>query len=128
MIQADWSQTGAQVGIVTGALAAGYIAHAIVFVALRRLAARTRSALDDSVARNFCAPVRAIFPLLALDIVMPSLTIQPVLADPIRHIIGILLIASVAWLVIRVTRVLEDVIVQKFRIDVRDNMKARQIR
>lgn len=110
------------------AMIAGYIAFGIVFLALRRLAARTKSALDDSFARHCAAPVRAIFPLLALDIVMPSLKIPAAIDDPIRHVIGILLIAAVAWLVIRLTHVIEDVIVHRFRIDVRDNLKARQIR
>jgi small-conductance mechanosensitive channel len=128
MPQIDWSQLGAQVGIAIGALVAGYIAYLIVFIALRRLADRTKSALDDSVARNFAAPVSVIFPLLGLDIVLPSLKVPAAIDDPIRHVVGIALIAAVAWLVIRTTHVLEDVIVQHFRIDVRDNLKARQIR
>lgn len=127
-MQADWSQTGIQFAIAMAAMIAGYIAFGIVFLALRRLAARTKSALDDSFARHCAAPVRAIFPLLALDIVMPSLKIPAAIDDPIRHVIGILLIAAVAWLVISLTHVIEDVIVHRFRIDVRDNLKARQIR
>jgi small-conductance mechanosensitive channel len=72
--------------------------------------------------------LRIIFPLLALDLVMPSLKIAPQFADPIRHAIALLLIAAVAWLVLRIINVVEDLMVDRFRIEAGDNLRARHIR
>lgn len=128
MPSVDWPLVGINAGIALAALAAGLILHAVLFTGLRRFAARTESVLDDALARHCSDPVKLIFPLLALDIVLPSLKIPGAIDDPIRHVIGLLLIAGVAWLCIRVTHVGEDLLVHKFRIDVRDNLKARQVR
>jgi small-conductance mechanosensitive channel len=113
---------------VAGGIVAGLVLHAIVFIALKRIAARSHSLLDDSVAIHCSTPLRLIFPLLALDIVMPSLKIPTAVDDPVRHVIALSLIAAVAWLCIRVTLVAEDLLVARFRIDVPDNLKSRRVR
>jgi small-conductance mechanosensitive channel len=124
----SWSDLVIDLATVAGAIIAGLAVQAIVFVALKRIAARTHSVLDNSVVIHCATPLRLIFPLLALDIVMPSLKIPAAVNDPVRHVIALLLIAGVAWLCIRVTLVAEDLLVERFRIDVPDNLKSRRIR
>jgi hypothetical protein len=75
----------------------------------------------------FCsAPL--IFPLLGLDVVLPSLKIPTAVADPLRHLIARLLLGGVAALCIRTMRVVEDLLIEHFRIDVPDNLMARRVR
>ncbi len=124
----DWSILAINLVTVAGAVVAGLVLHAIVFIAFKRIAARSHSLLDDSVAIHCSAPLRLIFPLLALDLVMPSLKIPTAIDDPVRHVIALSLIAAVAWLCLRVTLVAEDLLVDRFRIDVPDNLKSRRVR
>jgi small-conductance mechanosensitive channel len=124
----DWVRAGVNIGVFVATLAVGFGLAAMTISVLNRLAARTKSTVDDSIARHSAGPLKLMVPLLTLDIVMPSLAIPPAINDPIRHVIGLLLIFGVAWLTIRLSMVVEDVLVEKFRLDVKDNLKARQIR
>ena len=124
----DWVTVGVNAGVFVAAVAAGLILAAVAIALLKRLAERTKSPLDESIVRHCAGPLKLIVPLLALDIVMPSLAIPAVVNDPIRHVIGLLLIFGVSWLVMRLSVVIEDVLIGKFRVDVKDNLKARQVR
>jgi len=124
----DWVKVGLNLGAVTGALLSGAIVNVIVMSLLKRLAPHSRSYLEASVVLHCAGPLRLMLPLLALDIVIPSLAIPSVLSDPIRHMMGLLLIFGVGWLMVRMALVVEDVVTEKFRIDVKNNVRARQIR
>jgi small-conductance mechanosensitive channel len=124
----DWIGIAINAGVFVAALAAGFALSAAALSLMRRLAARTQSTLDDSLARHCAGPLRLMLPLLALDLVLPSLAIPPAVDNPVRHVIGLLLIYAVAWLTIRLGSVVEDLLVERFRVDVKDNLKARRIR
>ena len=124
----DWSIVAINVGSAVGVIVAGLIIHAFVFVALKRMAVRGHNLLEDSITRHCAAPFRLIFPLLALDIIMPSLKIHPAIDDLVQHLIALLLIAGVAWLIMRVMLVAEDMLVERFRLDVPGNLRARRVR
>lgn len=123
----DWVKVGINFGVLVAALAAGWILTILALSVLKRIAAHTKSVIDDSIARHSVGPLKLIVPLLALDIVMPSIALPPVVKDPILHIIGLLLIFGVAWLTIRLFVVVEDILVDKFSIKAKDNVRARQI-
>jgi small-conductance mechanosensitive channel len=59
---------------------------------------------------------------------MPSLKIHPAVDDVVQHVIALLLIAGVAGLIIRVMLVAEDMLVERFRLDVPGNLRARRVR
>lgn len=124
----DWSIVLINLGLALGVIVAGLITHACAFIALKRMAARGHNLLEDSITRHCAAPLRIIFPLLVLDIVMPSLKIHVAIDDLIQHVIALLLIAAVAWLIICTMLVAEDVLVERFRLDVPDNLRARRVR
>jgi small-conductance mechanosensitive channel len=124
----DWSIVLINVGSAFGVIVAGLITHAFVFFALKRMAARGHNLLEDSITRHCAAPLRLIFPLLVLDIVTPSLKIHVAVDDLIQHVIALLLIAAMAWLIICTMLVAEDMLVERFRLDVPDNLRARRVR
>jgi hypothetical protein len=125
----DWSIVAINVGAAVAVIVAGLVTHAFVFIALKRMAARGHNLLEDSITRHCAAPLRLIFPLLALDIVMPSLKIyDDAVDDLVQHVIALLLIAGAAWLVIRVMLVAEDMLDERFRLDEPDNLRARRVR
>jgi small-conductance mechanosensitive channel len=58
---------------------------------------------------------------------LPLLKVSPGILTFFNQIFSILLIISVAWLIIRATNVVEDLIFIQYRIDVADNLEARKI-
>jgi small-conductance mechanosensitive channel len=128
MLTSDWSIVVENVGLSLLVICVGLLVHRFVFNALRRMAARAHNRLEDSVVRHCAAPLRLIFPLLALDTAAPSLPIHPAVDDLIQHLIALSLIAGIGWLLIRVMLVAEDDLVERFRIDVPGNLRARRVR
>ena len=103
------------------------VVHTVVFAAARRLASRTHSVLDDSLARHALRPTRLMLPIVAIFLILPAAPLPPDALAVIRHSLALVLIGAVAWLLIRLTDVLNDVIAAKYRVDERDNLAARKI-
>jgi small-conductance mechanosensitive channel len=66
-------------------------------------------------------------PVLLFTVAIPLMGLPPKTLLFLKQISGILLIASIAWLIIKVTYVVEDVVLTHFRLDVKDNLRARRI-
>jgi small-conductance mechanosensitive channel len=124
----DWVKVGINIGVLLAALIAGWILTVIAVSVLKRVADHTGNVLDNSIAKHSEGPLKFIVPLLAFDIVMPSIALPSAVKNPVLHVIGLLLIFGVAWLTVRLALVVEDVLLEKFRVDVKDNLRARQIR
>jgi small-conductance mechanosensitive channel len=71
--------------------------------------------------------MRFIVLLIAVSFVLPLLNMTPGVLDFVKHLISLCLIACVAWLIVRFTFVLDDLILSRYKIDVRDNLQARKI-
>jgi small-conductance mechanosensitive channel len=105
----------------------GLVIHHVLASALTALAGRTESLLDDALAKHCRPPSRIILPLLICHIVLPSTRFPAGVLTFLREILAIGLILSVAWLIVKLTDVLGDVILEEHRIDVEDNLRARRI-
>ena len=112
---------------LTVAIAISLVAHAVLFRALRRLARRKGALLDQSLIKHGEKPTRWVFPLLATLAVLPGLPLPPTLMAALEHITGLGLIAAVAWLVILIIDVSADLLSDRYRIDVADNLVARRV-
>jgi len=115
------------VAVLVAAVVLALVAHAIVFSALRRAAAKTGNVLDDSFVRHARRPVRLLLPILALLAVLEAAPPPAALRGPSEHALGLALIAAIAWLLVAMMGVLEDAVAARFRIDVRDNLAARRM-
>lgn len=109
------------------AIAVAIVAHFLFFWLLRRLARRKGALLDQSLVKRGQGPARWIFPLLAVLIVLPGLSLPAKLMSALEHITGVGLIAAIAWLVILTSEVTSDVLSGRYRVDVADNLLARRI-
>jgi hypothetical protein len=83
-----WSIVAVNVGAAAAVISAGLVAHALFFIALRRFAARSHILLDKSISVHCAAPLRLIFPLLALDIALPSLDINSSVDVLLQHVVA----------------------------------------
>ena len=111
---------------IVAAAVIGFLAHLISLAILKPIVQRTPSKLDDYFLKHWRQPARLIIICLAVMLALQLIEVPSKLLG-IDHILGLVLIASVAWLVIKTTYVLEDYVLAKFDVTVKDNLKARAI-
>jgi small-conductance mechanosensitive channel len=120
------------VAVVVLALLAGLAAHALLYWSLGRLGRRAPGllVLDGAMLRHTRAPARALLPLLAVYAALPLLraTLSRDAEEVAQRALHVLMVAAVAWLLIALTRVLDDVVERRFDIGVADNLRARRVR
>ncbi|HVB98960.1 MAG TPA: mechanosensitive ion channel domain-containing protein [Candidatus Dormibacteraeota bacterium] len=114
-------------GILTGVVLAVLFGHWLLYRLLDDLASHTPSTLDDSFVRHSRRPAKLILPLLAVVATLPALPLPHTVTGPARHIAGLGLIASAAWLLIALLSVVDDAVALKFPVDVKDNLSARRV-
>jgi small-conductance mechanosensitive channel len=110
------------------AIILGLIIHYISFIVFENLAKRTKTILDDSLVKHSRSPSRLIILLIIVSLALQLLNLSPTVIDLLRHIITLFFIGSVAWLIMKMSSILDDFILSQYRIDVTDNLKARKIR
>ena len=113
--------------IVGATLVAALLAHGILFLLLLRIARSTPWNTDQDIVARARGPARLVFALIAIQLVRPTLTLQPGFEALWAHLVNLVLIAAVTWLVTRLVSVLGLVILRRHRIDVADNIDARRI-
>lgn len=94
---------------------------------LLSLAAHTKSSWDDLLLPLAGQAVRRGLPLLALILGAPALATSPALAEILRNATSLMLIALVAYLLVRIVDATAAFVLRRHRIDVRDNLQARAI-
>jgi small-conductance mechanosensitive channel len=109
------------------AVLAGLIVHRVMYWALARMAGRSHSAFTDAVIRRTCRPAAYIFPLLAILTAVPNLTLPEGWETPVLRVTGLLTIGGLAWTMITTIQLWSDLVVARHRIDVEDNLLARQL-
>ncbi|UCG12662.1 MAG: mechanosensitive ion channel [Deltaproteobacteria bacterium] len=109
------------------AAALGLVACSILFRVTGVFARRTETVLDDSLIRHCRHPLQLILPLLFIHFLFPVTRLPQGVSVLLKQLLGVILIASIAWLVIKLTYVFEDFTLNRFRIDVKDNLQARRI-
>ena len=120
-----WGWTTAYVIV---AILAGLLAHSIAYWLLKRFASRTRGTTDDVLVRHTRQPMRFATVVLALWIVLPLLQLDNDTRAFVQHIMSLALIATVAWALIALSRVLRDVVVGRYDLAIADNLQARKVR
>ncbi len=109
------------------AAVAGLIACLVLFRVTGVFARRTQTVLDDSLIRHCRRPLQLVLPVLFIHFLLPVTRLPPGATVLLKQLLGVILIASIAWLVIKLTYVFEDFALSQFRIDVKDNLQARRI-
>jgi small-conductance mechanosensitive channel len=115
-------------GILVGAILAALGIHRLLFTALDRVTRRTRSVIDNSLVRHSRPPARLLLPLVAVFLALPATPLPATLEGSIQHGVGLGLIAAVAWLIVAMTKVIDDVIKSRYDLEAADNLAARQVR
>jgi small-conductance mechanosensitive channel len=125
-ILTGWQVFLLSAGVIAGAITAGLVVHRIAFSILTKPNLKM-GVVDASLVRHSRTPARLIVPLLAVILAERVLPVNPVFRGAVAHVTGLGLIGSVAWLLVVMIDVGEDLITAKYRVDVDDNLAARRI-
>ena len=123
----NWYNLLVSTGILAAAILVAMIGHCILFWLLRRNARRTGALFVRSLVKYGRGPTRWIFPILAVMSVVPSLSLPSIATSALEHITGLGLIAAIAWFFVLFTDVFSDILSDRYRIDVDDNLVARRV-
>lgn len=114
-------------GIVVGVLVVAFLGHATSYLVLRRRVGGGRRAVADSFVRNTRRPNQVLLPLGTAAVAVALVPLPGSLRSDLLHGIGIALILAATWLLVRLTYVLEDALLARYRLDAADNLRARQV-
>jgi small-conductance mechanosensitive channel len=80
--------------------------------------------VEAALARHMKRPLRVFVPLFAVSLAVPILVPGAV---GVARALAIVLVAAGAWAILAFFRAIEDVLLERFRIDVADNLEARKV-
>jgi small-conductance mechanosensitive channel len=123
----DWKPLIYSLGIVIGANIAGIIIQFVVYRILKRLQKRTPSVWYESLIKHTGRPVKYLLILVLINIGIPIAELSQGVVYILDSIFRSLFILAVSWLIICMTSVIEDVILSRFNINVKNNLQARRI-
>lgn len=124
----QWSSWIWPLVILAGSIILALLAHYVLFLAAKNLAKRSGGVVINSLVDHAQGPTRWILPLLAMVVALPALPVRSDLVQVLRHVVGLGLIAAIAWVIIWLSEVLNDALFARYRIEIADNLAARRIR
>ena len=119
----NWKLTLWLVGLP---LLLGFIGHFLFYKMILKITKSTKYSIDDSLARHCYRPFQWIIVFLVIRVLIVASNFMEV-AEKLNHILGLMIIALIAWLLIKAVYILEDYILSRFEVNVKDNLKARKI-
>ncbi|WP_018638886.1 mechanosensitive ion channel family protein [Parafrankia elaeagni] len=111
--------------IMAGAAIVGYLAALLLYRVLRRIGRHSQIVRDLAVRGR--RPTRFAFVVLGL-LTAANATVEQSWTPPTVRVLGLALIAAIAWLVGVLAFVVEDLALSRYRMDIADNRHARRIR
>lgn len=120
----DWKQLVLIVGI---AIAASIIVYGLTIFLLRRYSRRKDNELDLNTHKRFRTPVFLTFISISISIVISSIDTEQEYLAPINHLVNLLIILGITWLVIAIVRIGRHMILKRYDVGEKDNLKARKV-
>ncbi len=113
--------------LLIGGILGAMILHALLYSIARRLSEKTKTDVDVLLVKNTRRAARAVMVMLVAHWLVPTTGLVEPTLGYVRQVTTIALILSITWLAIRALGVIDDMILTRHPINVRDNLKARQI-
>jgi small-conductance mechanosensitive channel len=123
----EWASLSLSLGMVLLAALAGLAASWLLSFFLLRLARRTGTTFGSVLVKRLRSPVRFLLPLLAVMLVVPPLAFSDAAIVFMKHLFGLCIIAGITWLFINITLTGQDLVLSRFDVETRDNLKARSV-
>jgi small-conductance mechanosensitive channel len=108
-------------------LAGTVLIHVILFRILKRLGRRTEKPVFRLVREKSRKPSLGLLLTLALYIIIFAFAPENELVDLVKHLLKLLVILFVTWFLIAAIKLGRDVVLLRYDIDQKDNLKARRM-
>jgi small-conductance mechanosensitive channel len=112
--------------LYVGAFTGGLISHFVLYRILSLHTKYSKTPLDNLIVKYCCRPLIWTVVIIVVRLGLPQVSPQQWLPFQ-QHLIGLLLVALVCWLVIRVVDVVQGYITHQFNVSQKDNLQARKI-
>ena len=110
---------------IAGAILVGVLVQRLLFAVIQRWTTAHESALVNAVVRNVARPAAYLIPFALVLVEFNNLDLPR--ASVIRHVAGLCFIAAMAWCFVVAIRIVSDFGRIRHRIDIEDNLAARQL-
>jgi len=104
----------------------GFLGHYLAYKILLSLAKHTKSVVDDSLVKHCYRPFQWFVLLFIIRLVLPFMLPDRYLGA-VKQVFSLFFIGLVSWLLIKITYVLGDCVLSRFKVDEKDNLRARKI-
>jgi small-conductance mechanosensitive channel len=118
-----------QIRIIASVILLVSISYVIFQYFLRKWFSKIKSLIKEIIVplEMPYGPIRFLFPSLCLLIIIPFLSIPTNIRILLNHILTIWFLIGVGWLIIRIFSILKIIILSRYKVDIKDNLRARQI-
>jgi small-conductance mechanosensitive channel len=123
----DWQTLTFTILGLGAALLVALLLHRMLWSALRRLFARTKTPLDDVLLRRLRWPLLLVLVVLAVRTALPSVGLPLAADELLQHGLSIAVIVAVAWLLLSSLHGMEWLVVRRHDLEVADNLRARRV-
>jgi small-conductance mechanosensitive channel len=113
--------------IFLGSVILALILHYVIFRVIGSIARKTGSLMDNALVSHLRSPFHVLLPLFAVIVALPQVPLRQDIVDSIQKFFNLCLIGSLAWGVIAFAAAMREVISSKYRVDVPDNLAAREM-
>jgi len=124
MIMSDFARS---MTWIVGALLVGFALDFLVRFLIRRLLGVMPMGDLKLVLKHLKAPLHYLVPGLCVTAVSPLLVLTGDKQVVISYIVNLWVIASVGWLLAKITRTVRDIVLSRYDINAKDNLEARRI-
>ncbi|MBN1850141.1 MAG: mechanosensitive ion channel [Deltaproteobacteria bacterium] len=115
------------VSFLFGAFILGLIVYFILITIIKPLIRQSKTSLDDHIVYYCRKPVLALILIITIHLVIPLTHLPSALVVFMNQLLSILMILTIAFLVIRLTKALETFFLEKYDVQIQDNLKARAV-
>jgi small-conductance mechanosensitive channel len=112
---------------LAGAAVLGGILQWIVFKMAAFWVKRTPTVSGEALLTHWRGPLRLMIPLVIIHMALPLISLSSGMSLFFKQIFALMFIGSLGWLVIRSVHVVEAVILDRFQLNVTNNLEARKI-
>jgi len=126
-ISESWSNAALALSILVAAAVAVLIIHYVLVKLLGSISKKSTIIPTGSLRKHLRKPLKWTLIVIAIRIILPVFGLADKPDGAIRHILTLLLIGLFCWLLIKLAYILQDCVLGRFDIAVKDNIKARKI-
>jgi small-conductance mechanosensitive channel len=122
-----WQDAVYSLGLVLLGLLLGRWVTSLLMRALGRWGKRTETIADDAIIRHLRQPLGWLLPAVAIEALIPLLSLPKGLRDFVGHAALVFIIVGVGWALHASLRVVEEIVTHRFDVGTGDNLRARSV-